>query len=980
MIQGLFREPVGIDFSASFAAGLRARLTGQPPEAMARVTVLVNTTRMARRIEAALVADGATLLPRIGLVTDLAPLLPPGDAAVADIEPLALRLKLTQLVAQLLEAAPDLAPASAAFDLASSLTVLLAEMQEEGMDPAALADIDTGDLSMHWQNTLRFLTIATDWMATDGTLTPAGAQALTLDRLLDHWRSAAPQDPIIIAGSTASRAPTRALIRATLDLPQGAVVLPGVDTDMPESAWAGLTDADGPGQQDHPQYRHAALMRDLGLTRDGVARWGDAVPAAPGRNALVSLALRPAPVTDAWRDEGPALDGIDAACAGVTLLAAPSPGAEAAAIATGLRAALEAGRTAALITPDRTLSRQVAAHLDRWGIVPDDSAGKPLNQSAIGRLLLHTADMRGQTVEAEPLAILLKHPLTQAGGDRQTHLKRARALELGLLRAGPCPFPTRAAMDAWMAKKDPPQGPDGWSRWLADLLDALPAQPGTAPLVAHVDTHLALIDRIVGTAGDGTDPAWSDPAGRAARQVIDRLMRAAPARGDVDISARDYARILSALLQAEEVRDPYSPHPGVMIWGALEARVRTADLVILGGLNDDVWPGQPTPDPWLNRAMRHAVGLRLPDRSIGLSAHDFQQAAAGPEIWLSRAARSAEAETVPSRWLNRLQNLLGGIGQGGQDALAAMKARGDGWLSLAAALDAPVAKPGPAPRPAPILPPDLKLDRLSVTGVETLIRDPYAIYARHFLRLEPLDPLRQGPDARVRGSAVHDAMERFSRDLPDDLPPDAAGRLRSALAVTLEETAPWPGARRLWLGKFERVTDQFIADEIQRRTKGRPQHAEAKGELRFDAPPFTLTARADRIDDRGDAVALYDYKTGTPPSGPAQLYYAKQLLLMAVMVEAGAFAQVSQRNVAEVAYIQVGTQTQEVAPKDFDAELVAKTRADLLTLIEGYQSGTPFIARLAPDFLSFTSAYDQLSRFGEWDDTNAARPIHVGQP
>ncbi|SDY27586.1 double-strand break repair protein AddB [Jannaschia faecimaris] len=980
MIRGLYREPVGIDFSASFASGLRRALRDQPPEAMARVTLLVNTTRMARRIEAALAAEGATLLPRIRLVTDLTPLLPPGEAATTGIEPLALRLKLTQLVAHLLSASPDLAPASAAFDLASSLATLLAEMQEERMDPAVLTEIETGDLSEQWQRTLTFLTVATGWMDADGTLTPAGAQALTLDRLLTHWQTTPPQDPMIIAGSTASRAPTRTLIRATLNLPMGAVVLPGVDEDMPDDAWAGLTDADGPGQQDHPQYRHAALLRDLGLTRDDVPRWGDATPAAPGRNALISLALRPAPVTDAWREEGPGLTDINAATDGITLLAAPSPGAEAMAIATGLRAALNAGKTAALITPDRTLSRQVAAHLDRWGIVPDDSAGKPLNQSAPGRLLLHTAEMRGQQVEAEPLAILLKHPLTQIGGERAAHLKRARELEIDLLRNKPCPFPTRTTVNAWLADPARPRAADDWTDWLCDLLDTLPTQPAMAPLVAHVQSHLALVETLAQGTGNDTGPLWSDTAGRAAKRVLDQLAQAAPERGDADVSAAEYARILSALLQAEEVRDPYSPHPGVMIWGALEARVRTADIVILGGLNDDVWPGQPTPDPWLNRAMRAEAGLRLPDRSIGLSAHDFQQAAAGPEVWLSRAIRTAEAETVPSRWLNRLMNLLGGIGDGGKAALDAMKGRGALWLDLAAQLDSPTTRTPPAPRPAPMLPARVKLDRLSVTGVETLIRDPYAIYARQILRLQPLSPLRQGPDARVRGSAIHDAMERFSHEIPGALPDDAAIALRRALEFALEVNAPWPGARRLWLGKFDRVTAAFLEGENARRKKGNPHLVETTAELRFDTPPFTLTARPDRIDARGDAVAIYDYKTGPPPTEKAQLYFAKQLLLQAVMIEAGAFPKVSQRRVEEVAYIQVGSQTKEVGPKDFGPDLVAQTRNEFLKLIEAYQTGTPFIARLAPDFLTFASDYDQLSRFGEWDDTTPATPIPVDKP
>lgn len=973
MIQGLYREPVGVDFSTSFAAGLRRRLSGQPPEAMARITLLVNTTRMARRIEAALVATGATLLPRIRTVTDLAPLLPPGEAAAAEIDPLALRLKLTRLVATLLDAAPCQAPASAAFDLASGLATLLAEMQEEGMEPDALTRVETGDLSEHWARTLQFLTIATDWMAADGTLTPAGAQALTLDRLLTHWETAPPRDPIIIAGSTASRAPTRALIRAALTLPEGAVVLPGVDDDMPGPAWAGLTEGDGPGQQDHPQYRHAALLRDLGLARDDVPQWGTATPAVPARNALLSLALRPAPATDAWREEGPGLADIDVATAGITHLCAPSPGAEAAAIATGLRAALAEGRSAALITPDRTLSREVAAHLDRWGIVPDDSAGKPLNQSAPGRLLLLIAEMRARAVEAEPLVILLKHPLTASGGDRSRHLKHARRLEIDLLRGKPCPFPTRDDI------ADDPEAED-WTGWLRDLLDALPAEPATAPLAVHVAGHLALVERVARGTGPDTGALWSDPAGRAARQVLDALSRAAPARGDAEIGTRDYARILAALLQAEEVRDPYSPHPDVMIWGALEARVRTADLVVLGGLNDDVWPGQPPPDPWLNRAMRAGAGLRLPDRSVGLSAHDFQLAAAGGEIWLSRAVRTAEAETVPSRWLNRLENLLGGIGEAGEAALTAMRARGQVWLDRAARLDRPEERrPDPAPRPAPILPDGVVLEELWVTGVETLIRDPYALYARQFLNLRSLPPLRQGPDARVRGSAMHAAMERFARATPDTLPGDAPALLRAALETAFEESAPWPGPRRLWLGKFERVIDAFLDAETQRRALGRPAFLEAKGRLAFADPPFTLRARADRIDDRGTSVAIYDYKTGLPPNAKQQRYFAKQLILEALLATEGAFEGLPPRPVDEAMYLRIGSQYDARQAEDFGPDLMLETRDHLLDLIRAYRDGKPFIARLAPDMIEFSSDYDQLSRFGEWDDTTPATPLRVGR-
>ncbi|WP_298429003.1 PD-(D/E)XK nuclease family protein [uncultured Jannaschia sp.] len=974
-ISGLHHEPPGVDFSRMVVAGLRQRLGDAPPEALARVTIVVNTSRMARRIEAALAETGATLLPRIGLVSDLAPLLPPGRAPQPEIGGLALRLRLTTLVDAALRRSPDLSPPAAAFDLASSLATLLGEMQEEGMDPAAFEAIDAGDLSDHWARNLEFLRIVADWQTRDGSLTEAGAQAVALDRLLDHWRGEPPADPVIVAGSTASRTPTRRLIRAVLDLPQGAVILPGLDGAMPDPAWAALT-AEAPGEQDHPQYRHAALLAELGLARGDVPRWGDADPVAPARNALLSLALRPAPATDAWRTEGPELAGLAEACAGITLLEAPSPAAEAAAIALGLRGAVAEGRRAALITPDRVLSRQVAAQLDRWGIEADDSAGRPLNQSAPGRLLLHVAEMRGRPVEAEDLAILLKHPLTATGSDRLEHLAHARRLELELLRRDQTAFPDAAALAAWSG------APEAWRAWLGGLLDDLAAPMGGGDLSDHARRHRALVERV--GAGPGGAPGgaiWDGTAGRLARRVVDTLAEAAPERGPAPVPAADHARILGTLLAAEEVRESYAPRPDVMIWGALEARVRTAELVILGGLNDGTWPDSPGVDPWLNRAMRRQAGLRLPERTVGLSAHDFQQAAAGPEIWLSRAVRDAETDTVPSRWLNRLTGLLAGIGPEAGTALEAMRRRGTDWLAQAAGLETPDHRhaAAPAPRPAPKPPIRVRPTELGVTAIETLIRDPYAIYARRVLRLRPLDPLRLGPDARVRGRAVHDAMEAFSRAYPDALPPEADARLHGMLTTSLEEAAPWPGARRLWLGKFARVLPDLLAAEAARRIEGRPTALEEQGRLVLTEPPFTLTARADRMDLRGDAVAIYDYKTGPAPSEKQQKVFAKQLLLEAMMVQRGAFPDLTQRRVDEVAYLSIGS-VYKAQPVSTEDDLLEATYHELADLLLRYAEGQPYIARLAPDFMTYAGDYDHLSRFGEWDDTVPATVIPVGRP
>ena len=152
---------------------------------------------------------------------------------------------------------------------------------------------------------------------------------------------------------------------------------------------------------------------------------------------------------------------------------------------------------------------------------------------------------------------------------------------------------------------------------------------------------------------------------------------------------------------------------------------------------------------------------------------------------------------MPSRWLNRITGLLGGIGPEGAAALAAMRDRGRHWVATAALLDAPDGRYPADPRPPPRRPPapGHRAERLSVTGVETLIRDPYAIYARQILSLHALDPLRQGPDARLRGFVVHAAMERFAQGMPGALPEDAAALLRTALGGPRWRKAP-PGPDR----------------------------------------------------------------------------------------------------------------------------------------------------------------------------------------
>ncbi|QYK41952.1 MAG: double-strand break repair protein AddB [Paracoccaceae bacterium] len=976
----LFALPPGADFPALVARGLRERLSGMAPEGWARVRILVNTDRMRDAIIGHLASQGDILLPQVGLVTDLGrdaaePGLPPS------IPPLRRRLELSVLIGRLLDRAPDLAPRSALYDLADSLGDLLDEMQGEGVAPETIAALDVSDHSDHWQRTRDFMAIVAPFFGPGAAPDAEARQRLVVERLAWRWRTEPPETPVIVAGSTGSRGTTLRLMEAVAALPQGALILPGFDPDMPPDVWTGLTDA--LAAEDHPQFRYRRLFDRLGIGPGAVRRWLAADPPAPDRNRLISLALRPAPVTDRWRAEGEKLPDLVAATAGVTLIEAPDPRAEAMAIALMLREVAEhPTRSAALITADRALARRVTAALDRWGIRPDDSAGRPLSLSAPGRFLRMIAALPAAPITVESLLALLKHPLAAAGGDgdgRAAHLRNTRALERVLRRHGPA-YPGPADAIRIAADID---GAAEWGVWLAACLSAVDPAPRDLPqAVADL-----LVQAGAWATGPGLAPSaaavWMAGGGAETRAAMAALTDAADAGGTV--APADLARLLDRVLLGRIERDRAEAHPRIRIWGPREARVQGVELMILGGLNEGGWPQAAAPDPWMNRTMRLAAGLLLPERQIGLAAHDWQQAMGAPQVIMTRARRDDQAETVPSRWLNRLTNLMQGLsgeGQRGPQALAAMRARGDTWLSLVRGVEDPGEVVPPAPRPAPIPPLSARPRELPVTAIRTLIRDPYAVYAAHVLKLRPLDPLRAEADARLRGSILHKALEQFTIGAPDggEDRDTAIARLIATADAVLRDGVPWPSARLLWLARIAGAAP--VAVDVLAASGGTPVVVETRGATHLPGHAFRLTARPDRIDILPDGtVHIFDYKTGAPPTADQQKHFDKQLLLTAMIAEDGGFAALSgPRSVAGVTYLGLGT-TPKVETVAITADLMDDTRAGLDRQIGAYLAeGKGFASRRAVLRRDHPGDYDHLARFGEWQMTEWAQALPVGDP
>ncbi|WP_293575028.1 double-strand break repair protein AddB [Phaeobacter sp.] len=962
----VFSVPCGVDFPQALVQGLSQRAASCPPEAMARVELIINTSRMARRVRDLFDKGPASFLPKLSLLSDIdtwATLkgLPPA------LPPLRRRLELSQLVAKLLDAQPDLAARASLYDLSDSLAGLFDEMQGEGVSTDTIRALDVTDMSGHWARAQQFIAIADDFVNThEHAMDPQKRQRHVVLDLIAEWQHSPPQHPIILAGSTGSRGTTLLLMEAIAKLPQGAVILPGFDGDQPEHVWSSLEDA--LSSEDHPQYRFHKLMRDLNLAPSDIPAWTATEPAAPARNKLISLALRPAPVTDAWMREGPQLRDIDIATKDITLVEAPGPRAEALAIALRLRQAAEDGQTAALITPDRMLTRQVSAALDRWNILPDDSAGQPLQLSPPGRFLRHVAELFCRPLQADALLTLLKHPLCHDGAGRGDHLRHTRDLELTLRRKGP-PFPDADSFANFAVGRDLLPG---WTDWLARCFAEKPISGEQS-----LSTWIAALRDLAETISRGSQPCdqgglWDKKAGREARQIVDNLQAEAHYGGMM--SARDFADLLRALLSQGEVRDRDTPYGSILIWGTLEARVQGADLVILGGLNEGSWPEAASPDPWLNRQLRHQAGLLLPERRIGLSAHDFQQAIAAPEVWLTRAERTEEADTVPSRWLNRLTNLMSGLpGQGGPEALAQMRARGQEWLGWATALEAPTPL-APAHRPAPKPPVSARPRRLTITEIPRLIRDPYAIYAKHVLRLRPLDPLVQEPDALLRGIVVHKIFEVFIQTTLKDPSTLEVDHFLHRAAEELDTHVPWPLARALWMARLERIAPDFIQAEQERQNRARPSGFEIPGRIQVSPYDFEIAGTADRIDvdDKG-GLHLFDYKTGDPPSENQQKAFEKQLLIEAAMAERGAFAKFGAGRVERALFLGLKPPVKEV-PAPLHDEPPAKVWAELQKLIGAYfEQDQGYSSRRMVFQDTQTGDYDHLARYGEWD--RSAPPV-----
>lgn len=986
--------------------------------ALAETTIYVPTRRAAQALAAiylARAATGAAVLPRIlplGALeaTETEALFAEPDLASASLplppaaQPLWRRLRLAALIQSWAQAVDGalrrvdpagvritdpteafrVATSTAdAVALASDLAGLIDEMRIEGVEWRELDTLMMAGFDDYWRITTTFLSIAVEaWpkmLADHGLVDPSQRQIALVDEQARRLDSGRQRGPVIAIGSTGTNAATARLLAAIARAPNGAVVLPGLDLGLDEAAWQLVCGQDAPGQEPsfgHPQAAMARLLPTLGILRADVGQLGTPSPRQAQRARVVAEALRPADTTEQWRPFRRAhpRKAMAEALTGIALVEAADEREEALCLAVAMREALETpGRTAALVTPDRVLARRVRAELLRWDIEVDDSGGEPLANRPLG-VIARLAAAAASRFAAREIGALLAHPLAAFGRPRAGVARLAAQIEVAVLRSVPLAGkpPARLFEEARVLAADRHAHPaqkglkeDDWAAMAAlwqDIVTALAplaALKGTEPLATRVAAHAEAMSAIA-------DAAAADEAD-ALDTLFDEL---AAAESPLRFTPEDYEMFLGRVMHDVVLRNTDRPHPRLQIFGLLEARLMSADVMLLGGLDEATWPPAARTDPFLNRPMRHALGLTPPERRIGQTAHDFEMAMGHADVILSRAKKRDGAPTVASRFLLRLEALTG-------EAWAGCRQRGQRILRLGRLLDDTRKAPVPIKRPRPTPEVALRPARLSVTQIETLRRDPYSIYAAHILRLAPLPQVGEAIDASTFGSLMHDALHQFVRC-------DAAGGNAAVRRATLDTILRQTFAAALADPAFTtfrwplvaKAADVFLTFDARQRETIHNILTETDGKLILtlaDQSSFTLGARADRIDyQRDGSVTLIDYKTGRPPGNrEVEVGFAPQLTLEAAMLQDGGFG-APHTGETHAVYLKLGgrnggkEQRVEFENQAFQ-DVVDRHREGLLRLLSAFRNReTGYPSRPFPKYARETGDYDHLARVREW--------------
>lgn len=959
-------------FLADLANTLRAAVD-EDPAALADAVIYVPTRRAVRGLLQAFVDTSpngrASLLPRIKALGDVdEDEFIAFDGGAADEIELApaistseRRLALARMVAEkdkaFFDGQRDWAGAVAAAD---ELGKLLDSLYTEEIDATKIKTLAPDTLADHWKLNIEFLSIVTEaWPAylnMRERMDPAERRIALINRQNAAWKKHPPQSPVIVAGTTGSTPAVARMIKIVASLPKGCAVLPGLDINAPPHVWEAI-------DEPHPQSGLKQLLGALGIERNAVAPLTDSA-SQTRRTDLITMALRPAGASDDWRDWAETArkdsEGLAKALDGVELVEAADEEFEAAAIALKFRQTVEdASSTAMLVTPDRDLARRVSMKMRRWGVTVDDSGGVPFTNSPCGTFLRLTAAWLTDISDAVALMSVIDHPLFGGGIAPDAKQKAVLAFDKALRGLRP-----QGGLQGLAQKLEAGDGFANEGQALLAEIKSLAAQwpEQGASFSERFNAHLAISEALAENEDEDNGRLWRSEDGQAGADLLAQL------RDGLDHIAQDrtndYPAIFSRLISSASVRRRADAHPRLSILGPLEARMQSADIVILGGLNEGTWPRDAAIDPFLSRPMRADLGLPSPERRIGLAAHDFMQLSAAPRLMITRSTRAGGKPAKPSRWVVRLKNILKGA-----DALSHID-HSAYYDFLSRRLDEKeqltLAKP-PLPKP----PLEARPKSFYVTRIEKLMRDPYAIYARSILRLKKLDALNEPFGPRHAGELFHKALQDYAmRPLPETHQ-DRIVAIETLIAENAEAYGMTTDHLAFWQSRISAAADWLAIWDAERRAKGAPAILEGEGVWSFSVNDrdYTLSARADRIDRLNDGTAhLIDYKTGAPPSLKQQAAFSPQLPLTALIAAHSGFNELKNAPVAGFEYLRIigrgksSNDTVGATGKGATA-LIDEAQQGLFELLRHFSDPlSPYPSQPRPQYQDVYGDYDHLAR------------------
>ena len=968
-LQNIFTIPAGIPFAKALASSLLEEHASSP-EALPDILILLPTRRACRTLREAFLqlnAGKPIMLPRMQALGDideeelsLSIAGAGGTQKLTELKPVLPNMQRQILLARAVQKHEDFPHGfDQALALAKTLTQLIDQIHTENLDIKDLADLVPEDFADHWKITLDFLKILSEiWpqiLDDMGMIDAAKRRNLLINSLADFWQETKPTQRVIAAGTTGSIPSTAHLLNVIANLPNGQIILPGLDEYVDEESWESLSES-------HPQYGFKHLLGYMNILREDVALWPNAVTdsgTSKARRKLASELMRPTETTKAWQSLEE--ESFDTAIRNLSLYEADTPQQEAQIIASLMRSILEEPtKTAALITPDRNLAKRVAMACRRWNIEIDDSAGSPLTQTPLGRFLMLSIEACAHKLSPVSLLALLKHPLTHQ--DLKAELRHfARELLRGTKPPAGIEGLKHQATKAKAEKLTP------FIEQLETLFSPLLAvheSEEKQDFKTLLHAHISLCEAL-----HSDESLWAGEDGNAASALLSELLE--QAGNFPQILATEYPQILQQFLSNVTLRPAYGTHPRLQILGQLEARLIDADLVILGGLNAGTWPHDQGHDPWMSRPMRAEFGLPASDRSIGLAAHDFIQGLCTPNVAMTRAKLVNGAPTVPARWLQRLDTVMtaartdtGGLTQ--NDMMHWVKE-----IDTATTLE-------PYTRPAPKPPRDIRPRKMAITKIETWLKDPYSIYAHSILNLRTLDPLEKESDAAIRGQILHDTLDDFITQYPDTIPKDAEKNLLQTAQNFVQEENLTEEDWNFYWPRFTKITQQFLDKESGWREGAKPLKTEIKGQINLttQSDDFTLYGRADRIDQTSEGAAIIDYKSGG--------YFSKkgmesgdipQLPLEALILQDGGFEGIAAGDCNYLGYWVLNgnnKHTELTEPHD----MLVDTKEALTNLIDTFDNeDTPYYAIPRASKTPRFNDYEHLARTKEWaalDDEEAA--------